>query len=221
MVEVRDHPGRRALEQVQLGEPRLDVRHNLHGGGTRPHERHALPAEVVLVIPPGGVEGVPLEALESRQRGAPGLAEQPRCGHEDARRERAARGFELPVLRVGNPGGAEQLAIEARVPEHVEALGAVAQVLEDLVAHRVGAVPVVARERERVEVGWDVALAARVAVSPPGAADVRAALEHHEVLDALLLEPDRHPEPAEAGAHDGHLVHVRPVHARKAIRAVS
>jgi hypothetical protein len=37
-------------------------------------------------------------------------------------------------------------------------------------------------------------------LSPPGAADVVAALQHEEVLDALLLEADRHAEAGEAGA---------------------
>ena len=93
---------------------------------------------------------------------------------------------------------------------------------QDLVAHRVRGLPVVLRrERERVEVGRDVALRARVAVRPPGPAHVGAAFEQDEVLDARLLEADRHPEPAEAGAHDRDLVHVRLVHARNAIRAVS
>src|SRR5918995_607488 len=127
----------------------------------------------------------------------------------------------LEEVPVGHPRRAEQLAVEARVPEDVEAPGAAAQVVQDLVAHGIRAVPVVPRERERIEIRRDVALAARVAVRPPGAADVRAAFEHDEILDALLLEADRHPEAAEAGADDRHLVHPRAVHARNAIRAVS
>ena len=47
-----------------------------------------------------------------------------------------------------------------------------------------------------------VAGAARVGVVVPGAADVVAALEHDEVVDALLLEADRHAEAGEAAADD-------------------
>ena len=50
--------------------------------------------------------------------------------------------------------------------------------------------------------GRDVALAAGIAVRPPGPADLGVALEDDEVLDALLLEADRHPEAAEPGAED-------------------
>jgi hypothetical protein len=126
------------------------------------------------------------------------------------------------VLCVRDPGGTEQLGVEPGVREDPEALGAAAQVVEDLVAHRVGAVPVrVARERERVQVRRDVALAAGIAVGPPGAAHVAAALDDDEVLRALLLQPDRHAEAAEAGADDGYLVNVRALHARDRTRAVS
>ena len=48
----------------------------------------------------------------------------------------------------------------------------------------------------------DVAAAARIGVVAPGAADVAGALEEHEVLLALLPEPDRHPEARETGADD-------------------
>jgi hypothetical protein len=51
-------------------------------------------------------------------------------------------------------------------------------------------------------VGGHVALAARVGVVPPGAADVVGALEQDEVLDPRLLEADRHAQAGEAGADD-------------------
>ena len=54
--------------------------------------------------------------------------------------------------------------------------------------------------------------AARVAVRPPGAAHVVLALDQDEVVDAVLLQADRHAEPAEAGAHDDHVVNVRAFH---------
>ena len=62
--------------------------------------------------------------------------------------------------------------------------------------------PGIGGEGERVEVRWDVAGAARVRVEVPGAAHVIPTLEHREVLDPLLLEPDRHREAGEAAADD-------------------
>jgi hypothetical protein len=55
-------------------------------------------------------------------------------------------------------------------------------------------------------------LAAGVAVRPPGAADVVAALDQDEVVDPLLLQANRHPEAAEPGADDRDLVNVRALH---------
>src|SRR5207247_8042881 len=73
----------------------------------------------------------------------------------------------------------------------------------DLRLAREGPAPAwVGRERERVQVRGDVAGAAGVGVVPPGAAEVVGALEHQEVVDAGLAEPDRGAEPAEAAADD-------------------
>ena len=107
-----------------------------------------LPVRSSRVVPVGRVEGIPLEALEAGQGRGRGLAEQAGRGHEHARGERAGGGLELPALRVRDPGGGEQLAAQPRVRQHAEAPCAVAQVLEDLVAHRVGAVPVGLRAKE-------------------------------------------------------------------------
>jgi hypothetical protein len=54
-------------------------------------------------------------------------------------------------------------------------------------------------------VGRHVAGAAGVGVVPPRAAHVLGLLEHAEVVDALLLEPDRRAEPAEARPDDRHV----------------
>src|SRR5205807_3942738 len=63
----------------------------------------------------------------------------------------------------------------------------------------------VGRERERVEVRGHVARASRVRVEPPGPPHLVTALEHDEVLEALLLQLDRRPEPREAAADDHHV----------------
>src|SRR5207245_10443663 len=83
--------------------------------------------------------------------------------------------------------------------------GALAQVLAELWRKRVGSRPVgVLGERVAVQVRRYVALAAGVGVGPPGPADLLVALEYHEVLDAGLLEADRHAQAPEPGAQDHH-----------------
>ena len=59
---------------------------------------------------------------------------------------------------------------------------------------------------ERVEVRGHVAAAAGVGVVAPRAPDVTGALQQHEVVVTLLLEPDRHAEAGEAGSDDGDVV---------------
>ena len=82
-------------------------------------------------------------------------------------------------------------------------LGAVVEVGADLGLGRVGPRPVALDlERERVEVRGDVAGAARIAVVVPGAADAAPLLEQDEVLEAGLLQPDGHAQPAGSGSDD-------------------
>src|SRR5579875_2054573 len=54
--------------------------------------------------------------------------------------------------------------------------------------------------------GPDVASTARIGVLPPGPAHPIGLFQNDEVVDASLLERDRHAEPGEAGAHDDYRV---------------
>ena len=65
-VAMRDDPGRRALEHVQLGHLRLDLGDELDRGGAGADHGHALAGQVVVVVPLRRVEGLALEALEAR-----------------------------------------------------------------------------------------------------------------------------------------------------------
>ena len=56
-VGTRHHPRRRALEHVQPADLRLDLRDELDRRRARADHRDALAREVVLVVPPRGVEG--------------------------------------------------------------------------------------------------------------------------------------------------------------------
>ena len=77
VVRVRGHPRRRALEEVQPLDARLDGSAP-PASRTRPcRSRDALSGQVVGVVPARGVEGVALEALEAGQRGLNGSLRRP------------------------------------------------------------------------------------------------------------------------------------------------
>ena len=58
-------------------------------------------------------------------------------------------------------------------------------------------------EQRQVEVAFDVALRARIAVPVPGAAEVAAVLDHADALEAGFAQARRGQQPAEAAADDG------------------
>ena len=119
---------------------------------------------------------------------------------------------ELVALATHNQRPATDLRVEGRfLGLHPQAqvrlqpvlTDAVLQVAQDLRLRCVAARPVVSRrERERVEVGGNIAGSARVGVRPPDSADRFAALEDREVGEVGLLEPDAQADPAEAGTDD-------------------
>ena len=77
------------------------------------------------------------------------------------------------------------------------------EIAEDLVALAMGAGPIeIGGEGEAVEVGLHIAGCARIAVRPPDAPGSCGPLDDHEIRDASFLEPNRHADPAEPGAHD-------------------
>jgi hypothetical protein len=82
-VAVRDDPRRRALEDVQLLDLRLDLRDELNCRRARPDYGHALARELVLVVPACGVEGRSLEALEAGQLGRARVTQRPLGGDHD------------------------------------------------------------------------------------------------------------------------------------------
>jgi hypothetical protein len=167
-----------------------------------PIDATRLPGQVVVVVPAGGVHGLALKALDARDVRKPRLGQRSHAADQHARGERPRRGADLPPLLVLVPAG--RLDLDAR--EDLEALGAAAQIVADLGLGGVGVRPVgVGQEGERVEVRGNVAPAARIGVGVPAAANVGGALEHEEVVDPPLLEPNCHAQAGEAGAHDDDL----------------
>src|SRR5690606_17568437 len=93
--------------------------------------------------------------------------------------------------------------VEADVLAHAILVGGALHVGPDLRLRREHARPAgVELEREGVHVRGHVAGAAGVGVVVPRAAERLALLQHDEVVESVLLEPDRHAEAGETGADD-------------------
>ncbi len=202
-VGAGQHPGRRALEQRQPGDVRLDRRHELDRRRAGPDHGHALAGQVVVVVPAGGVERRAPERLQAGDLGVARLAERAGAADQELRADRAARGLDGPALCVGVPGRSEHLGVGAQVAAQAVALGDVELVPPDLGLAGERPRPVrVGGERERVHVRRHVAGAAGVGVVAPGAAEVARGLEHHEVVLAVLEQADRDSHAGEAAADD-------------------
>ena len=119
------------------------------------------------------------------------------CGSSPA----SVRTVQRPAL--GVEAGLGDLGASRRCGSIPKSRAHVLEVGEDLRLRRVTARPVVARgERERVQVRGDVAGGARVGVRAPDPADRVAALEHGQLLEPGLAQPDRRADAAEPGADD-------------------
>ena len=203
-VAARHHPRGRPLEQREVPDDRLEGRHDLEGRRPRPHDRHARPGQVEAFVPPRRMEDGPLEAVEAGDLREARLGEGPRRGHQHVGRVRTVAGLDTPARTPLVPHGLGDVVAEADVREDAEALGHVAEVGPDLGLRREPARPAwVRRERERVEVRLHVAGGAGVTVIAPHPAHVVGTLQHDEVADPRLPQPDGRAEPGEAGTDDG------------------
>jgi hypothetical protein len=163
------------------------------------------------------VERRPVEGVEAGNVGNDRIAERTGGDDQHGRDECAVRRRHVPALRPVIPRRAGDLVMEAEVRPHAELGRTALQVIPDLRLAREGVAPVrVQREGERVEMGVDVAGAAGVAVVAPGAADGIGALEHHEIVHALLTQADGEAEAAEP-APDDHDANLRGVGAKHVV----
>ena len=191
---------------MQAADRGLDLGHELDRRGSGADHRHLAAAEIVVVVPARGVKDAALEAVQPRELGDRRIGQGAGGGDDHLGGEVAGRGLDLPALAVVVPVGRQHLMPEAQVGRQVVAPGHLLDVGLDLGLAGEGAAPAgVLLVGERVQDAGDVAGAARVGVVAPGAAEVVGALEDHEVLDAVLLERDRHPDAGQPGAGDGDL----------------
>ena len=156
------------------------------------------------MVPPGRVEDLAGEAAQAGQLRLRRFAERATGRDQEVGPVAAVGGVDEPAPAGLHPPRRVHLVPEPQMRAQTVQGHAPAQVGPDLRLGREAAGPVrVGGERQRVQVGRDVAGAARVAVVPPGAAHLVTPVEHQEVVVSPLFQPDRRADPAEAGADDG------------------
>ena len=158
------------------------------------------------MLPAERVEFGPREVFEAGPVRILRVIEQPERAHHHVRLHA------LTVLEIDGVG------VRALVPDRIADGGAEAEVRAqiEIVQHLlqvglqlgllgVGACPVVALERVRVEMRGDVDFGPRVAVVPPGTPGPFGLLENGEGVDARSLELDGCGDAGESAADDGDL----------------
>ena len=204
-VRTREDPRRRTLEDGELTGRFRHVRDELHRGGPRAQDRHALAAQVVVVVPLGAVEHRALEVLDPGNVRVGRLAERPGTRDQELAPDSSGARLDLPLLVVFHPRRPEDLRVEHDVGHHAEPHSGVTQVAVQLGLLREGSAPPrVGSEREGVQVRGDVAGTARVVVVAPRTSHVVRLLQHDEVVSAFLLQAHGGGQAGEAAADDGH-----------------
>ncbi len=163
-------------------------------------------ASRVAVVPAAGVEGVALEVVDARDARELGPVERA-GGHGDILRTEfvAAVGGDDPAFGAARPSGARVISVwnsasSIKVVVAGDALG----VFEDLGGEGVFVLRHVAElfEQRQVDVGFDVAHRAGIAVPVPGAADIAGLVDEADALEPGLAQARAHEQAAEAAADD-------------------
>ena len=197
------------------------MRHDLHRGGARADDPHRLVTEPIepafgaaagiIIVPAAGVEGVARERLDAGNAGQFRAMQRAVRHHHEARADRiAAIGRDGPAAVIVVPSQIGDLGLEKHVAVEIILLGDAVRVIADLGALRIFALGDEAGflEQRQIDVAFDIAGGAGIAVPIPGAAERAALLDQPDVLDARLAQPRAGEQPAEAAAdhHDFLLV---------------
>src|SRR6202035_2341416 len=163
--------------------------------------------------------GVALELLDPWDRGELGPVERPTRHDYKARLEViTAIGLDGPASGVIVPARFLDLRLEAGALIEVEVLSDPLGVLEDLRREGVLLLRYIAGlfEQRQIDVGFDIALGAGIAVPVPGPAEIPSLLDNTDLGDPDLLKPRRGQQPTKA-ATDDHCV--EPFSQRRACEA--
>src|SRR5437762_4549936 len=174
------------------------MRYALNRSGPGPDNAHAFVLEFVqaaggiapsvVIVPATGVEGMPLELLDPRDRGELGPVQGPtRHDHKARFEDIVAIGADRPAPFLIVPAHPFDLRLEAGSLVEVEMLPDPLGMLEDLRCEGVLFLRDIAGlfEQRQIHVGFDVTLGAGIAVPVPGPAKIPGLLD-----DANVRDPD-------------------------------
>ncbi len=197
-------PGRGALQDVQLGDARLQLGDELDRRRTRPDDRDARAGEVGVVVPAGRVEHRAGELGEALDVGQLRVRDQPGRADQHVRGELPGRRRDPPAGVRGVPAGGEHVGIEADVVEQAGRASQAPCVVLHLVAGRVEVAPVrVGHGTQLVQRRRRVDADPRVGVVAPHPADVVGPLQQDEVVHTPPQQGQAHGESGEPRTHDG------------------
>ena len=209
------HRGRGPLEDVDLLGGAGELGHHLHRRGAGADDAHPLVGQGVhrlggaaageVVVPTGGVKGPALEVLDALDGGQLGLVQDAAgCDQKLGGELVATGGGDVPARHILVPHRCLNFGLEQRVGVEVEVATDALGVLEDLGGRGVALAGHVAGlfEERHVDVRLDVALAARVPVPIPGAAEVARLLDDAKVGNAAVDQVDPQHHAAEATPDD-------------------
>src|SRR6185312_8495699 len=204
--------GWRALEHVELLAGAREMRHALHGSGAGADDADALVLQLlhqralgvaagVVIIPPAGVERMPLEGLDTFDAGKFWHMQRPRPHADELRGEGiAASGADIPARLCLVPIEAHDLGVRQRVVVEAKLLSDALTVRQDFRRVRILLRRHVAGlfEQRHVDHRRRVALRARIPVPVPGAAEVAAFLDDPDISYTGLRQPRGGGEPGKA-----------------------
>ncbi len=195
-------PPRLPLEHEQFPDHGLDGRNDLGGRRSGAHDGHHLVGQLVVMLPPCGVECGTLEGLETRPLGIPGHVEEADGTDEHmALVDRAGAEGDRPDVPVVVPGGRLDGRAQPQVREEPELVDRLLEVGLQLRLAGMGAGPVVGLEREAVEVRAHVDFSTGIGVVPPGAADAGRGFVDREGVDPGPSQLHAGGDPSEPGSH--------------------
>src|ERR1022692_1123681 len=209
-------PRRGALEHVEMPDPFGDLGDELDRRRAGPDHRDPLAFQVQRTIPLRRGEGRPAEPAGPRNAGVGGQVQRAARGYHGPRpvafpppRPRVLAGRDIPAPGLVVPVHPLDRAAVTDVLGHAVFARAHPQVLPDLPLRSEQPAPRrVQLEGVGVQRGGHVAGAGRILVVVPGPPEVVAFLQDHEIVEAGLLQGDRHPDTAESGANDHDPGHV-------------
>ncbi|MCR6671350.1 MAG: hypothetical protein NVV79_08370 [Devosia ginsengisoli] len=176
---------------------------HLHSGGAGADHANTLARQVQPFRPAGGMHHRQVAHGALRPLRHEGTIEKTQSADDDVEALFGtifeAKGVDLFGIA---PRHRPDRGAEAEMPAHVERIGDVVEIAQQLALQGMAARPVIGTIGEGIEVRGRIDLGAGIAVVIPGAAQARRFLEHDNVAEAIATQFDDSRKAAEATADD-------------------